>query len=80
MLDEVCFSPKGTVTINTALITGALGGIGQALCREFRSAGYFVIATDMREGENVSDAFLQFDVRDFYANAAARGFIKRLKA
>lgn len=30
-----------------AIITGAAGGIGQALCREFAEAGYHVIASDL---------------------------------
>jgi NAD(P)-dependent dehydrogenase (short-subunit alcohol dehydrogenase family) len=31
------------------IITGAAGGIGQALCREFAKAGYHVIASDRTE-------------------------------
>jgi NAD(P)-dependent dehydrogenase (short-subunit alcohol dehydrogenase family) len=46
----------------TALITGALGGIGQALCHAFREAEYRVIATDARNGRSIADAFIQFDV------------------
>lgn len=29
------------------LVTGAAGGVGRALCYEFREAGYFVLATDL---------------------------------
>ncbi len=32
---------------STVLITGAAGGIGQALVREFQAAGYQVVATDL---------------------------------
>lgn len=32
----------------TALITGALGGIGQALCKVFQGENWFVIGTDIR--------------------------------
>lgn len=32
--------------MKSALITGAAGGIGQALCHEFHAAGYLVIALD----------------------------------
>lgn len=32
--------------MKTALITGATGGIGRALCSVFRADGYYVIATD----------------------------------
>lgn len=35
--------------MSTALITGAAGGIGQALVRTFAEAGYQVIATDQTE-------------------------------
>ena len=31
------------------IITGAAGGIGQVLCREFAKAGYYVIASDRAE-------------------------------
>jgi NAD(P)-dependent dehydrogenase (short-subunit alcohol dehydrogenase family) len=56
--------------MKTALITGALGGIGQALCSEFRKAGYFVIGTDRRGGECECDAFLNIDIRELYSNPA----------
>jgi len=55
-----------------ALITGALGGIGQALCTEFQKAGYFVIGTDKREGSCACDAFLNIDIRDLYAKPSVR--------
>jgi len=34
------------MTNRAAIITGAAGGIGQALCRAFLDAGYYVIASD----------------------------------
>jgi NAD(P)-dependent dehydrogenase (short-subunit alcohol dehydrogenase family) len=49
----------------TALITGALGGIGQALCVAFRDAGYRVIGSDARQGPAGTEAFLQFDICTF---------------
>lgn len=58
--------------MKTALITGALGGIGQALCAEFQKAGYFVIGTDKRSGTCACDAFLNIDIRDLYSSSAAR--------
>lgn len=58
--------------MKTALITGALGGIGQALCSEFQKAGYFVIGTDKREGKCACDAFLHVDIRDLYSKADVR--------
>jgi len=58
--------------MKTALITGALGGIGQALCAEFKKAGYFVIATDKRDDVCPCDRFLNIDVRDLYTRPEAR--------
>jgi NAD(P)-dependent dehydrogenase (short-subunit alcohol dehydrogenase family) len=58
--------------MKTALITGALGGIGQALCSEFRKAGYFVIGTDKRDGKCDCEAFLNVDIRDLYLQASVR--------
>lgn len=45
------------------LITGALGGIGQSLCTEFKSNGYFVIATDRLDGECDCDTFINIDIQ-----------------
>lgn len=47
------------------LITGANGGIGQALCHTFKEADYFVIASDRVAGDCVYDAFIQADL-DFF--------------
>ena len=58
--------------MKTALITGALGGIGQSLCAEFQRAGYFVIGTDRREGECACNAFLRVDIRELYTSSAVR--------
>jgi NAD(P)-dependent dehydrogenase (short-subunit alcohol dehydrogenase family) len=55
-----------------ALITGALGGIGQSLCSEFQRAGYFVIGTDRHDGNCACDAFLRVDIRELYSSSAVR--------
>jgi NAD(P)-dependent dehydrogenase (short-subunit alcohol dehydrogenase family) len=55
----------------TALVTGALGGIGQALCSVFRSAGYFVIGTDRREGVCDCDLFIRRDILEIQENEEA---------
>jgi NAD(P)-dependent dehydrogenase (short-subunit alcohol dehydrogenase family) len=55
-----------------ALVTGALGGIGQALCAEFRKAGYSVIGTDRQPGACECDAFIQLDVRHLYSRPSER--------
>ncbi len=56
----------------TVLITGALGGIGQALCKEFAAAGYFVIGTDRSEGKCSCDKFIRLDVRELYSKNKER--------
>lgn len=58
--------------MKTALITGALGGIGQALCSEFQKAGYYVIGTDRHEGACECDAFINVDIRKIYTDADVR--------
>lgn len=48
----------------TALITGAAGGIGRALCSAFKKAGYRVIATDRTEPtDGVCDRFVMADLQ-----------------
>lgn len=39
------------------IITGASGGIGQALCHRFRADGYFVLGTDLRPGKGADEWF-----------------------
>lgn len=52
--------------MKNALITGAEGGIGRALCREYQKAGYRVIASDRNPNNGVEcDTFLQFDLSLF---------------
>jgi NAD(P)-dependent dehydrogenase (short-subunit alcohol dehydrogenase family) len=57
---------------DVALITGALGSIGSALCKVFRAAGYEVVASDRNEGPCDADHFIRLDVRDLYASSEAR--------
>ena len=57
----------------TALVTGALGGIGQALCVAFRHAGYRVIGSDVRAGSTKADEFVQFDICRFARQDEYRG-------
>lgn len=61
----------------TALITGALGGIGVSLCEEFRRAGYYVIATDRQEGTCTCDHFMRVDVRDLYRSEEIRERVRK---
>lgn len=46
----------------SALITGAAGGIGQALCAGFKEAGYAVIATDLASLPGTTETELQADL------------------
>jgi len=48
----------------SVLITGAAGGIGQALVKSFHQNGYFVIATDVRplEEKLPADCFIKADL------------------
>ena len=56
--------------LKTAIVTGAAGGIGAALCAAFGQAGYRVIGCDLREGASNCDVFLQFDLRALSTSAA----------
>lgn len=58
--------------MKTALVTGALGGIGQAVCREFQAAGYTVIATDKGDGACACERYLAADLYDLHALPRAR--------
>ena len=63
------------MTQSTALVTGAAGGIGRVLCREFRAAGYRVIGLDWQDAALDSDHFLQADLARFTRDEAYRGEI-----
>ena len=45
------------------IITGALGGIGRALCNEFHAHGFVVIAIDRAEGQVAAHYILKEDIR-----------------
>jgi NAD(P)-dependent dehydrogenase (short-subunit alcohol dehydrogenase family) len=59
------------------LITGANGGIGQALCRIFREADYVVIAADKVPGNCSCDVFIQADLDLLCTDAGYRENILR---
>lgn len=57
----------------TALITGAAGGIGQALCQEFRQAGYQVIGLDRPGAEpGACDGWVAADLRQLCQDSSYR--------
>lgn len=66
----------------TALITGASGGIGRALCRAFAGASYRVVGTDLKAARLPGcAAFIAVDLERFSGEAAYRALcLKRLKA
>jgi NAD(P)-dependent dehydrogenase (short-subunit alcohol dehydrogenase family) len=49
----------------TALITGACGGIGSVLCREFRRAPFYVVGIDTKNASPDVDEFIQADLARF---------------
>ena len=56
----------------SVLITGANGGIGQALCQEFTREGYKVIATDRGNSSHTPcDTFIQCDLEDICQSSSA---------
>ena len=59
-------------TAKTALITGAVGGVGSALCATFTDAGYRVIGCDVRDGRPSCDIFLQCQLLDLCGSDAQR--------
>jgi NAD(P)-dependent dehydrogenase (short-subunit alcohol dehydrogenase family) len=67
--------------VGTALITGAGGGIGMALCTAFRKAGYRVIGCDRRDASVDADLFVRFDLRSLVdGTSESRGALERIRA
>ena len=59
--------------MRSVLITGASGGIGAALCREFRSTGWRVLGTDRAGSTDPGcDAFLPLDLAAFASDSGVR--------
>ena len=46
----------------TALVTGACGGIGQAICDVFAAGGYEVFGIDIQQNDSFPHHLLQFDI------------------
>jgi len=63
------------------LITGAAGGIGQALCDQFSAAGYFVVATDLAPAPKLGDAYIPCNLAELPSQPANQArFIEALTA
>lgn len=54
--------------MSTALVTGALGGIGQAICKVLRAHGMFVIGLDRLQGTCDADHFITCDIQHFHTD------------
>jgi NAD(P)-dependent dehydrogenase (short-subunit alcohol dehydrogenase family) len=66
--------------VQAVLITGACGGIGQALCRTFKDAGFFVIASDRVSDGCSCDAFIEADLANLLSDQQYRSqLISRVK-
>ncbi|WP_374412096.1 SDR family NAD(P)-dependent oxidoreductase [Novosphingobium colocasiae] len=61
------------MTDGAVLVTGALGGIGSAICTRFLAAGWFVVGTDLSQaGPPHVSAYVPADLRAIAHNASAR--------
>lgn len=58
--------------MRVALVTGASGGIGRALCDAFGKAGYRVVATDLARSPECFDAFVPGDLARLWREPAYR--------
>lgn len=56
----------------TVIITGATGGIGKALCKSFKKAGYYVIGTDVINDFTYCDACYLLDLSLFVKSETER--------
>ncbi|MDO4927856.1 MAG: SDR family oxidoreductase [Corynebacterium sp.] len=67
------------ISLPRVLITGAAGGIGRALVREFQNAGYWVIATDAHRG-NLSGENVEEHLLDLHDAVAIESFVTEIWA
>jgi len=56
--------------MSTAIVTGALGGIGRSICEVLQRRAYTVIALDRTPGSCAAAHFIRCDIRDFHTNPA----------
>lgn len=71
---------KNTKPIKTALITGANGGIGKALCKSFQENGYYILATDKNTKNCICDYFIKYDLAEISNNNNAKNnFFNKIK-
>lgn len=69
------------MTAKAAIITGAAGGIGAALCLAFKEAGYYTVAVDKLKSDAICDAFVTIDLdiycrEEFYRSEADERLLK----
>jgi len=63
---------------DAAIITGATGSMGRALCHAFDQAGYFVIATDKRPDADVPFPYIPCDLEHLPHQHAEQGRLLKL--
>lgn len=63
----------------SVLITGAAGGIGRALCRGFKAAGWRVVATDTVPTCKVGDVYLRQDLAGLKSGDVLRKFAGQVR-
>lgn len=59
------------------LVTGANGGLGQALCTEFRAAGWWVIGSDLAAAPALAGPYVPADLERLAVDAAARAALRK---
>jgi len=69
------------MTAKAAIITGAAGGIGVALCLAFKESGYYTVAVDKLKSDAICDAFVTIDLdiycrEEFYRSEADERLLK----
>lgn len=63
-----------------ALVTGAQGGIGKAICRAFSNSGYRVIGVDYKENFDPDINWIRFDLTKLHTDSClAEHFFNKIK-
>jgi NAD(P)-dependent dehydrogenase (short-subunit alcohol dehydrogenase family) len=63
-----------------ALVTGALGGIGQAICDVFSTKGFQVIGVDCRDAKEIRCEFVNFDIAKLHLDIkGSQSFCNRIE-
>ncbi|MEO8377105.1 MAG: SDR family oxidoreductase [Candidatus Sumerlaeota bacterium] len=63
--------------MSVAVVTGATGGIGTAICHVLKDRGFRVIGIDREGGGCAADELFHYDLRDIHRSAATADEVKR---